>query len=83
MTKSNPFVKNLKNISKLNTNKTIQGNLDPKTLRLGGKKLNKEIRKILLAFRETPHIFNLGHGILPQTNPEIIKKIVERIKLQR
>ncbi|MDC3144483.1 hypothetical protein OA527_05660 [Pelagibacteraceae bacterium] len=71
---------NLKNISKLNTSKTIQGNLDPKTLRLGGKKLEKEIRKILLAFRETPHIFNLGHGVIKDTPTANVAEAVDIIR---
>jgi uroporphyrinogen decarboxylase len=71
---------NLKNISKLNTNKTIQGNLDPKTLRLGGKKLEREIHKILLAFRETPHIFNLGHGVIKDTPTTNVADAVDTIR---
>ena len=31
-------------------------------------------------FHNCPYIFNLGHGILPETNPELIKKITERVK---
>ena len=71
---------NLKNISKLNTKKTIQGNLDPKTLRLGGKKLEREIHKILLAFRETPHIFNLGHGVIKDTPTANVAEAVDTIR---
>ena len=70
----------LKNINKLNINKTIQGNLDPKTLRLGGKKLESEIHKILLAFRETPHIFNLGHGVLKDTPIANVAKAINIIR---
>ena len=57
----------LKNINKLNAKKTFQGNLNPETLKKGGKNLNKEISEILLAFKETPHIFNLGHGVIKDT----------------
>ena len=57
-----------------------RGNLDPKTLRLGGKKLEKEIREILLAFRETPHIFNLGHGVIKDTPTAIVAKAIDTIR---
>ena len=70
----------LKNINKLNPNKTLQGNLNPDTLRSGGDNLNKEILEILLAFKETPHIFNLGHGVIKDTP---IKNVVQTLDLIR
>jgi uroporphyrinogen decarboxylase len=45
----------------------LQGNLDPLALAAGGAALETGMRGILSAFRGRPHIFNLGHGILPQT----------------
>jgi uroporphyrinogen decarboxylase len=45
----------------------LQGNLDPLALAAGGIALESGVRGILSAFRGRPHIFNLGHGILPQT----------------
>ncbi len=45
----------------------VQGNLDPVTLLVGGARLDTAVAEILAAFRRRPHIFNLGHGILPQT----------------
>jgi uroporphyrinogen decarboxylase len=45
----------------------LQGNLDPLVLAAGGAALETGVRAILSAFRGRPHIFNLGHGILPQT----------------
>jgi uroporphyrinogen decarboxylase len=45
----------------------LQGNLDPLALAAGGAALEAGMRGILSAFRGRPHIFNLGHGILPQT----------------
>ena len=41
----------------------------------------EETDKYLQIFKNNPYIFNLGHGILPNTNPEIIKKIVNKVKL--
>ena len=32
-------------------------------------------------FKEQPYIFNLGHGILPQTNPEVLQNIIKRLNL--
>jgi uroporphyrinogen decarboxylase len=45
----------------------VQGNLDPLALIAGGEALEKAVARILSAFAERPHIFNLGHGILPDT----------------
>ncbi|QBR72808.1 uroporphyrinogen decarboxylase [Beijerinckiaceae bacterium] len=45
----------------------LQGNLDPLALLAGGGALETATRQILAAFEGRPHIFNLGHGILPQT----------------
>ena len=45
----------------------LQGNLDPLALAAGGLALETGVQHILSAFRGRPHIFNLGHGVLPQT----------------
>ncbi len=45
----------------------LQGNLDPLALAAGGPALETGVRHILSAFRGRPHIFNLGHGVLPHT----------------
>jgi uroporphyrinogen decarboxylase len=45
----------------------VQGNLDPLALIAGGEALEKAVARILSALAERPHIFNLGHGILPDT----------------
>ena len=39
------------------------------------------MEKYLEIFKNNPYIFNLGHGILPETNPSIVKKIVDRVNL--
>ncbi len=71
---------NLKNINKLNANKTLQGNLNPETLKKGGENLNMEISEILLAFKETPHIFNLGHGVIKDTPVENVIQALDLIR---
>ena len=58
----------------------IQGGLDPKILLTDKEVLKKEILKYLEIFKDHPYIFNLGHGILPETNPEMVKYLVEIVK---
>ncbi|MDR3523253.1 MAG: uroporphyrinogen decarboxylase [Acetobacteraceae bacterium] len=58
----------------------LQGNLDPLAVVAGGAALEAEAASILNALKGRPHIFNLGHGILPQTNPDHVKALVEQIK---
>jgi uroporphyrinogen decarboxylase len=58
---------------------TVQGNLDNTALVAGGDLMEKEIYKILEGFSGGSHIFNLGHGILPQTPPENVSRLVEII----
>ena len=70
----------LKNIKKLNSKITLQGNLNPETLRTGGTRLKKEIKEILLAFKETPHIFNLGHGVIKDTPVENVFEALNIIR---
>jgi uroporphyrinogen decarboxylase len=64
---------NLKNVC-------LQGGMDPKILFEDEKKINFEVDKYLDNFRNTPYIFNLGHGLLPETNPDTLAKIINRVK---
>ncbi len=59
---------------------TVQGNLDPLRLVAGGDQMNRAVDAILEAFADTPHIFNLGHGIVPQTPIEHVEQLVRRVK---
>jgi uroporphyrinogen decarboxylase len=45
----------------------VQGNLDPMRLVAGGPDLDKRVREIVDALRNRPHVFNLGHGVVPET----------------
>lgn len=45
----------------------VQGNLDPMRLVAGGPDLDRRVREIIEALRDRPHIFNLGHGVVPET----------------
>ena len=58
----------------------IQGGLDPKILLTDKEKLKKEAVKYLNIFKDHPYIFNLGHGILPETKPEMVEYLVNIIK---
>ena len=58
----------------------VQGNLDPKHMITGGDELVAETRRIVEAFKGGPHIFNLGHGITPQADPENVHVLLEAIR---
>jgi len=55
--------------------------MDPKIL-LGDNKeeIKKNIEKYLNAFKDYPYIFNLGHGVLPETKPEIIEYVIQTVR---
>ncbi len=57
-----------------------QGNLDPLSLVAGGEALATEVRGVLAGARGRPHIFNLGHGIVPQTPPEHVAELVKQVR---
>ena len=58
----------------------IQGGLDPKILLTDKETLKKETLKYLNIFKDHPYIFNLGHGVLPQTDPNMIDYLVKMVK---
>lgn len=57
-----------------------QGNLDPSVLVQGGVELDRAVENILEITHGRKHIFNLGHGIVPQTPPENVQRVLEIIK---
>ncbi len=59
---------------------TVQGNLDPAALVVGGRALEDGVDRILGALGGGPFIFNLGHGVVPQTPPEHVQRLVERVR---
>ena len=61
----------------------VQGNLDPLALLAGGEAMRTAAARILDAFADRPHIFNLGHGILPETPIEHVEQLVTLVKEQR
>ena len=58
----------------------IQGGLDPKVLLSDKENLKKETTKYLDIFKDHPYIFNLGHGVLPETEPEMVEYLVNTVK---
>jgi uroporphyrinogen decarboxylase len=58
----------------------IQGNLDPLVLLAGGAALDRSIDAILDAFSSGPFIFNLGHGVLPDTPIAHVERLVARVR---
>ena len=61
-------------------NLPIQGGLDPKILLTNRKNVKKNVDYYLNVFSGYPYIFNLGHGVLPETNPSMIEFIVQTIR---
>ncbi len=62
---------------------TLQGNLDPLALVAGGRRLDEQIERVLTGFQSRAHIFNLGHGIVPETPVEHVERLVARVRGQR
>ncbi len=58
----------------------VQGGMDPKTLLMDKDNLRKEAKKYLDIFKDHPYIFNLGHGVLPQTDPNMMDYLVKMVK---
>jgi uroporphyrinogen decarboxylase len=58
----------------------VQGNLDPAILLAGWPVIESEVRRIVAEGRRAPgHIFNLGHGVLPETDPAMLSRVVELV----
>ncbi|MEM9715509.1 MAG: uroporphyrinogen decarboxylase [Pseudomonadota bacterium] len=58
----------------------VQGNLDQSLLVSGGDKLVSETRRVVEAFKNGPHVFNLGHGITPDANPDHVSMMLDAIR---
>jgi uroporphyrinogen decarboxylase len=58
----------------------VQGNLDPLRLLAGGEALGARTEAIIAGFANRPHIFNLGHGIVPETPIAHVERLVELVK---
>ncbi len=58
----------------------VQGGMDPKILLSDKENLKKEAKKYLDIFKDHPYIFNLGHGVLPETDPNMMDYLVKMVK---
>ena len=58
----------------------VQGGMDPKVLLSSKENLKKEATKYLDIFKDHPYIFNLGHGVLPNTDPNMMDYLVKTVK---
>ncbi len=58
----------------------VQGNLDPVVLHAGGAALDRAIDVVLEAFADGPFIFNLGHGVLPETPLAHVERLIARVR---
>lgn len=58
----------------------VQGNLDPLALIAGGAALESAVANIISAFEDRPHVFNLGHGILPDTPIAHVERLLELVR---
>lgn len=58
----------------------VQGNLAPHHMVSGGEDLVEATRRVVQAFRNGPHIFNLGHGITPDADPENVKLMIDTVR---
>lgn len=61
----------------------VQGNVDPMALLAGGPALDREVDAVLASFSERPFIFNLGHGILPETPIDHVERMLARVRNSR
>ena len=64
----------------IQTRVPVQGNVDPLILLAGGAALDREVDAVLDAFAGGPFIFNLGHGILPETPIAHVERLVDRVR---
>ena len=58
----------------------VQGNLDPLALVADGEEMERQVNELLNRLADVPHIFNLGHGIVPETPPENVARLVELVR---
>ncbi len=58
----------------------VQGNLAPEHMVTGGDALIRETRRVVQAFAKGPHIFNLGHGITPEANPDNVQLMIDTVR---
>ena len=58
-------------------NVVIQGGLDPKVLLESNEKITLAATKYIQIFKDIPYVFNLGHGLLPETDPDKVDMLIK------
>ena len=66
----------------LQKSRCVQGNVDPISLLVGGDRLREDVLRILRGLASGPHVFNLGHGVLPETPPDHVGMLIDLIHTQ-
>ncbi len=66
--------------AQVQTTGCVQGNLAPELMVTGGEALIRETRRVVQAFKNGPHIFNLGHGITPDANPDNVQLMIDTVR---
>jgi uroporphyrinogen decarboxylase len=66
--------------TKIQSHVPVQGNLDPLVLVAGGVALDRAIDSVMEAFADGPFIFNLGHGIVPETPIAHVEHMLKRVR---
>jgi uroporphyrinogen decarboxylase len=64
----------------IQSRRPVQGNVDPMALLAGGTALDREVDAVLASFSDKPFIFNLGHGILPETPIAHVERMLARVR---
>lgn len=70
----------LADLKKLQSHACVQGNLDNELLLAGGENMDAAARKIMAALSDGPFIFNLGHGVIKETDPEQVDRLVKLVQ---
>jgi uroporphyrinogen decarboxylase len=60
--------------------KVLQGNLDPTAMLAGEATAVRKAKAIVQVMKGAPHVFNLGHGLLPETDPAVVGAVIEAVK---
>lgn len=69
--------------AQLSPHAVVQGGLDPLLVVEGGSQMEKQIDVYLKLFHDVPYIFNLGHGLTPQTPPDHVADLVRQVRKGR
>jgi len=64
----------------LPANVPVQGHLDPLLMIAGGAAMERSAREVLAAYADRPHIFNLGHGVMPDVKIAHVERLIEIVR---